>query len=454
MTEIDPILENWLSIIAYSHSNSLNTRIGYLHSFQIFLDHAGKTTKQILEDYERMDDKQFKRYYTPLIMSLIVKLQREGYSPSSQQYSINTIRSFFKYNNLPLNYLPTGKKFVVFHNRDITKEEIEEIIKQAEPREQAFYALMTQSGLRPNELCNIKIRNVEKIIDKETPIPCLIKIEQDEAKGEYSPYFTFIGKEGVYYLKEYLKRRVQPLNQDEYLFTKEDSKTQIDTDLISHMFRRTVIKLKDQKVLNFENKKSKLTNRNELRLYNLRKYFRNHTNAGDTFTNFWMGHSLGVDDHYFSKDVETHKKQYEKTAMKNLRIETKTPDQNEDIMKKLEQENKELKDRLKIIENKLFPEPQDRPEGTYLTDEQEEQLEEQIKIQNKWEEKHPEEVKKQEEEQRKSYEEFLKYREEHPEIEQQEEENYREYIESELRALQKKMAELYTLLSKDSKTEK
>lgn len=448
--DLNPIIENWLSQIAYSHSNSENTRTAYIHNLQKFLDNIGKTPDQILSEYDNLDEKQFKRFYSTQLISYLVKLQKEGYSPATQQIAVNAIKSFFKYNNLPLNYIATGRKFVTYHNRDIRKEEIEEIIKIAEPREKAFYVLMAQSGLRPNEICNLKIENLEKLLDENTPIPCLIKINQDQTKGEYSEYFTFTGKESIYYLKEYLKRRKQPLNPDEHLFTKEDNKTAIDTDLMSHMFRRTVTKLKDQKILDFKNKAGDKTNRNELRLYNLRKYFRNHAGEAGTFINFWMGHSLGVDDHYFSKDIseeniEKHRKIYAEQAMPTLRLESKTPNQNENTITKLEQENKELKNRLLKIENTLFPKPQDQPDRVYLTDEEEENLE-QIRAQGKWEEEHPEEVKKEEERQRKSYLEYVKYREQHPEIELQEEKQYRQYVEGELAVLQNKIKEIFDLI--------
>jgi integrase len=353
----NPVIENWLSTVAYSHSNSAGTRRGYTDSFYKFLEHSKKTPEQILKDYEEMEDKRFKQHYSPIIMSFILKLQNEGYSSGSQQHAINTVKSFFKYNSLPLNYIPSGHKCVMFHNRDIIKEEIEEIIKDAEKREKAFYVLMVQSGLRPNEICNLRIENLEELLTENTPIPCLIKVFQDQTKGQYSEYFTFAGQESIYYLKEYLKTRNQPLKPEDYLFIKEDNETPINTDLISHTFRRTVVKLKSQNILNFKNKKSEKSNRNEIRLYNLRKYFRNKAGAGQDYVNFWMGHSLGVDGHYFSKtDTEQHRKIYKQTAMLNLRIGGKSPNQTEqtiiELQNKLTSQEKELRE-LKAASNQI-----------------------------------------------------------------------------------------------------
>jgi hypothetical protein len=86
--------------------------------------------------------------------------------------------------------------------------------------------------------------------------------------------------------------------------------------------------------------------RGELRLYSLRKFFRKYAaQAGPDFVNFWMGHtsSLGVDLHYFSRDVEHHRKQYAEKAMPFLRLETATPSETEQQIEELRGENAVLK---------------------------------------------------------------------------------------------------------------
>jgi predicted transcriptional regulator len=61
-----------------------------------------------------------------------------------------------------------------------------------------------------------------------------------------------------------------------------------------------------------------------------------------------MGHtsSLGVDLHYFSRDVEHHRKQYAEKAMPFLRLETATPSETEKQIEELHKENVMLKDEL------------------------------------------------------------------------------------------------------------
>lgn len=351
MTQIDP-RETWLNTVAFSHSNSEHTRISYSSDLEKFEDHIGMTAQQIVDNYETLDDKAFKRKYSPNIMSLIGKMQSEGYSPASIQRTINSIKSFFKYNNLPLNFIPTGRQYTVFHNRDITKKEIEAIVKNSQPREKAYYSLMVQSGLRPQTISNLRISDIENLLDETKEPPYLITVRQEATKGKYRPYFSFAGQESINYIREYLKReREQPLKHEDYLFTKDDGKTPTNSDLLSHTFRRTVEKLKKQNILDFDKEKGQRASRNELRLYNLRKYFRNNAKAGESFTRFWMGHDLGLDSHYFSQtNTPKHREEYKEKAMPNLRIETRTPDQNEQTITKLEEENQELKKRLERLE--------------------------------------------------------------------------------------------------------
>lgn len=361
MTKTDTI-ENWLNAVSYSHSNSNHTRTQYTHHIQRFLKYIGKTADQILKEYEILDDKQFKHRYTPSIISLIGEMGKANYSPSTQQNVIATIKSFFKYNSLPLGYIPSTRKYARFHNRPITKEEIKLIIKEAQPREKAYYSLMVQSGLRPQTISNLKIGDLENLLEKNTPIPCLITIRQEITKGKYSEYFTFTAEENIQYIKEYLKRqRKQPLTSEEYLFTMQNGKTPVKPDVINHTFARTIKKLRKENIIDFKTDTGTVNNKirtnNKIKLYNLRKYFRNNNHADWDYKNFWMGHisKLGVDKHYIDtsttpENIEKHRQIYKEKTMSYLKIETTTPDEFiptiTDLQNKItkqENENKQLK---------------------------------------------------------------------------------------------------------------
>jgi len=79
-----------------------------------------------------------------------------------------------------------------------------------------------------------------------------------------------------------------------------------------------------------------------LRLYCLRKYFKKMaTPAGEEFVKFWMGHTLGVEHHYISRDPEFHRKIYEEKAMPNLQVYEPSPI---DLTSLLREQAKQIED--------------------------------------------------------------------------------------------------------------
>ena len=140
------VKENWLSTVAYSHSGSKQTRAAYETQFQKFLDFVEKTPEQIVKEYERSSDRKFKRTYAQYLMALIGELQKRDYSPSSISGVANTVRSFFKYNDLPLGFIPSASHLIQFHNRDIEKNEVLEVLRLCNLRDRAFLCMLAQSG--------------------------------------------------------------------------------------------------------------------------------------------------------------------------------------------------------------------------------------------------------------------------------------------------------------------
>jgi len=131
--------------------------------------------------------------------------------------------------------------------------------------------------------------------------------------------------------------------------------------VLSHIFGNIVLKLREKGVLNFETKTKKIEGSersrvsiSELRLYGLRKWFRKHAGfAGVDFVNFWMGHSLGVDEHYFTRDPEHHRKIYKEKAMPHLRLETSTPSETDRTIAKQTEVIEELKRELQEAQQRI-----------------------------------------------------------------------------------------------------
>lgn len=354
------LVENWLNMVAISHSDSKGTRERYKAYLILFCNFIGKTPEQIVEEYEgktSVTDREIMRKHAQLIQAFESHLYEKGYAPCTISSRIAAIRSFYKRNDLLLGFVTVPRPRVLYHNRDITHEEIKLILSASRPRERAYYTIIAQSGLRPETICNLRLKHIkEDLINGQ--IPCKIEIPEEITKGKYHSYFTFIGEEAVKYLKAYLNTRPQ-LNNEDFLFAKEGTTEQTNPHSLSNMFRRTVEKLKTRGSMDTEQKeRNKPRN---IRLYNLRKFFRKHSHqAGFELVQFWMGHtvSAGQDDHYRPTDIEFHRKVYAEKAMPFLRLESATPTETDktitDLKKQLEERDREIEE-MKRMMVKLQP---------------------------------------------------------------------------------------------------
>ena len=332
----------WLDLVAYSHSRSPSTRKTYQWAMREFLSYAGLTPIQILEDYKVSSEKQFKAKYAGLLRSWISSLSGDCAS-NSVKVKLTAVRSFFKYSDLPLGFVPSGRGHVEYHNQEITKEEIVAVLGVLRPRDRAFVVVMAQSGLRPSTLCKLQVKHVLPDYQEKT-VPCKVQVPEDATKGQYGSYFSFIGAESLDYLERYFRTRGKVTGEN-YLFTAHGSAKPLNSKSVATIFSRALTQLQETGVLTFTQKARGKPK--SLRLYTLRKWFRKQAgHAGHDFVNHWMGHSLGIDEHYFSRDPEHHRKVYGEKAQPHLRLEAATPSE---IEKEIEQLHRELEARdLKI----------------------------------------------------------------------------------------------------------
>lgn len=344
-------LEIWQQKLSSLNSNSKTTFKSYLVCFKEFCTFIESTPEELVQQWHqaRSTGNMLDRdNYIENIMSLADQyltalVSAKKYSSGSIANRFSAVQSFFKYMRIPVQ-IQIPKRFTAYHNRDITDEEVNLIIDAAPSfRDRVYYTMMAQSGLRPVTLCQLKYKYVKEDLEANR-IPCLIRIPKELAKGKYRDYFTFVGAESVEALKQYLKTR-PPMSDEDYLFTvqranKRTTEPHLTEIAISAKFNLLVRKLKLLPNEQYEKGQERYDKPKELRLYSLRKWFRNTVRAPEKFTQFWMGHTLSNDDeHYFTQDAEKHREEYTK-VQDNLRIHPIQP-QNvevETLTKQLEEE--------------------------------------------------------------------------------------------------------------------
>ena len=312
-----------------------------------FCKFAGVTPEEIynewlsIKSYE--EERLFRRKWTNLVKAWKTTFEGEDLTPSSINNRIIAVKSFFKHLGMQLDVKIPSVRYFPYHNRDITTEELLRILNIASPRDKAFFAMMAQSGLRPHTLCRLKYKDLKEDFEKNR-IPCLIKVRPEIAKGKYRGYFTFIGEDAVNYLKEYFRIRGKP-KDDEYIFRVEKvrKREHLNVTTISFKFNYYAKKLG---LISEEESKKRFDKPKTLRLYCLRKWFRNRCfEVPEKIVQFWMGHVLAhQDEHYLTKDVEVHRKIYKEKALPFLRLKPRIVDEQQ--IKVLAEELKKTKAEL------------------------------------------------------------------------------------------------------------
>jgi hypothetical protein len=96
------VIRQWLN--AMSTDSADKNRREHKHNLQMFLDFAGKSAQQILDEYRAGSKKQFKNTYSKLLLDFTAHLQQQKFEPNDVRKKVDSIRLFFKYNNLPLGF--------------------------------------------------------------------------------------------------------------------------------------------------------------------------------------------------------------------------------------------------------------------------------------------------------------------------------------------------------------
>jgi integrase len=363
---IDPI-QIWLDSVG-KRSHNKSTQYSYRKSLDNFLAFiGGKTAQQIVDDYKKCEtlkeERDFKETYTDLISSFAGHLESQNLSFNSVNTAIAAVKSFFKYRHLPLNYetLDT-RKTVQYPDRDISKEEVVAILKASEPRERAFFCMMAQSGLRPDSLCKLQLKDIQPDFYKKT-VPCAITVQATKTKAAYSSYHTFMGAESIDHLQTYLSKERPNILENDYIFGQSGAELiegsvrkgkPSNPKAFARSFNIILKKLKLGGVINYDSRANGKPA--ELKLYSLRKYFeRNASKADEKLAQYWMGHLsfLGTALSYLSRNIDYQRKIYEEKAMPELRLETFTPGEHEkEIINKTE-EIEVLKAKVADLSSKL-----------------------------------------------------------------------------------------------------
>lgn len=387
----DPALRRWLGGITRK-----GTRYGYKTAFRAYAFFTGMTASGLIDE-ALADARKDPRERQDVVLRRLVKfyhwLKKEyprksrgkgehkvvgkGVSDKMAHYFIGAIRSFYATYDVTVRMrgrhkLPRPR--VVNKRMKVATEQVKVLVDHARtPRDRAIILTLFQSGMDVSTLCSLKYGDVAEGLDKDEH-PLKLELYRPKTGVEY---YTFLGKDGIQALRAYLadmKARGVDFGHGVSLFLKERGKQALTTNLVQNMMKDVAVRsgLVDEK----NNGKAF----NPLSPHALRESFGSimiNSGVPDTIVDFWLGHSIGeMAEAYKGVQLESLKQIYlEREKLLSIsaaevdvqEIETKLRVEVEEGKKelqalvnglatksmKLEEENKDLKKRIQLTEQKL-----------------------------------------------------------------------------------------------------
>lgn len=345
-------IEDWLA----ARAEAAKTKEFYLMCWKRFTEFCMERKKdplRLVEDYRaariqgEIQRETFLEEWQDILRAFNTWLKKKEYAPFTMKNFLVAVKSFLKYWKVPLDVDLPRHPYVLYHNRDLSKEKLRQILSRASQRDRTIWLLMAESGVRANTARTLKYWQIQDDFEKDI-VPMRILTPSSALKDHVGDRWSFIGEDGVRALREYLKPRL-PLKGEDYVFNSERPKRvkgeQFTVASLSVKFARTV------RALGFE-RGAPEGKPGHIRMHGLRSYFRNNIKAEASYREFWMGHTSGVDvDYYLTHDLETHRKEYRKNY-ENVRVlEPTTPTGFKEIQEQLQQRDKEIQElRAKVQE--------------------------------------------------------------------------------------------------------
>jgi integrase len=281
-----------------------------------------------------MANKNAVNRYVLKIDDFIGDLQAENLAPGTINNHVKGVKALFRVNGIGLTLPYRVPKNIRFPDRSPTPEELSRMIDIAGLREKVIVSLLALSGVRIGTLAKLQYHHVKQDLENGL-MPVHMHIEAEITKGKYHDYDTFIGSEGVEYLKAYLKARrlgnerlesgrkrgmppegivdSSPLIRNEHKTTVETISLSMVHYVVHGLYLRAGLIGKCSKA------------RYDLRAHSIRKYFRTQLGAISTiptdYIEYMMGHTISTYNDIKMKGVEFLRNLY---ASSGLSIKPRT----------------------------------------------------------------------------------------------------------------------------------
>jgi len=234
--------------------------------------------------------------------------EEKGYAPLAIRQSMACLQNALKYYGINMTWrfieLPNAQPLPQNAKHEWTLEEMKQFIDaQDTMRDKAMVALIFQSGLSISDAVALNYGDVRRDLEAGK-MPLMIHLNRIKTGVEYR---TFIGRDAITLLREYLKPRM-PLRNEDPLFTKLGTSKRMTVGSLQIRLRRLAPRLPF--VVDDEANGNGFTS---TRAHSLRAAFRSRLTGkmdGDLIE-FFMGHDIGsVKRAYINMPVEELRELY------------------------------------------------------------------------------------------------------------------------------------------------
>jgi integrase len=322
--ENESILNVASYLLKYTKSQSPATLYQYVFGVHRFCRWIDKSPDEIIREIQH--GKEAGNDYVKAIDAFIGDLQAENLAAGTINNHVKGVKTLFRVNDIPLALPYRLPKHVKFSDRAPTPEELSRVIDVANIKEKTIVSLLALSGMRIGTLAKLTYNHVRPDLEAGI-IPVHIHVEAEITKGKYHAYDTFLGVEGVQYLKAHLdmrkkgteKKPPERLTDNSPLIRNERrnkvlpvSEAGISTLIHDLLFKAGIIQKGDVK-------------RYPVRPHSLRKYFRTQLGAISTiptdYIDYMMGHTVSTYNDIRMKGINYLRELY---ASSGLSIRPKT----------------------------------------------------------------------------------------------------------------------------------
>jgi site-specific recombinase XerD len=387
----DSALRRWLDTITRN-----STKYGYRTAFRAYHLFTGKSASELID--EALEDaKRDPRERRDVVLKRLVEFYNwmkteypqksrgrgpkrivgKGSTDKQANVMVNSVRSFYATFGVTVRMkgrhaLPRPR--VSNKRMKIAADQAKILVDHARtPRDRAIILTLFQGGMDVSTLCSLRYGDISEALKKdEQPL----KLELFRRKSG-TEYYTFLGKDSVEAIRVYLadmKSRGRRFKHDTPLFVKERGTAGLTTNLVQNMMRTVALK---SGLIDEENNGKAF---NPLGPHALRESFGSimiNSGVPDTIVDFWLGHTIGeMAEAYKGVQFESLKSIYlEREKLISIstskvdvkEIEEKLRNELEGNKKelqalvnglatkslRLEEENKDLKQRISVTEEKL-----------------------------------------------------------------------------------------------------